>query len=555
MLLFIKRNHKLLFYTAWCLLNLIQAASTELFDDEAYYWVYAQFPAWGYFDHPPMIALLIKAGYAIFPNELGVRFFIVLLNTATVFIVQQLLSKKDDLLFYAIAGSIALVQIGGMLAVPDLPLLFLVALFFWLYRRFTEQMTLVNSVLLGLCIACMLYSKYHGILIVLCTLFSNPRLFTRYQTYITTGVALVAFGPHLYWQYTHGFPSVQFHLFERSAAHYHTRYTIEYLAGQIVLAGPLMGWLLLKGAFEEKPGTPMERALKFSLVGFYGFFLLSTFRGRVEANWTVPAFVALMVLSHQYLLREPFKRTWMYKSLPISLGLVLLIRIYMLPVIPHTKWLHKDEFHQNKEWVGEIKERAQGLPVVFVGTYQKASKYWFYAKSPSLSMNSIDYRRNNYNFWPLEDSLLGKKAMVVSNYDSLYFTDRLLKPDRCASKVFAPYYSFSKVNVLFEEKPVLDQRLFSVSGSINSPANYLPFYQQAPYDTVSVQLAFENDEEKIYFVRTGITLQQVKKEVHSFRLQVPVELPAGKYTCRFAINSCIPNMPSMNSTGVKVLLQ
>ncbi len=42
------------------ILNLIQAANTELLDDESYYWAYSRFPAWGYFDHPPMIAVMIR---------------------------------------------------------------------------------------------------------------------------------------------------------------------------------------------------------------------------------------------------------------------------------------------------------------------------------------------------------------------------------------------------------------------------------------------------------------------------------------------------------------
>ena len=41
-------------------LNLLQAHFTELIFDEAYYWHYAQNMAWGYFDHPPMVALMIK---------------------------------------------------------------------------------------------------------------------------------------------------------------------------------------------------------------------------------------------------------------------------------------------------------------------------------------------------------------------------------------------------------------------------------------------------------------------------------------------------------------
>lgn len=543
MLRFIKSNHKLLFYVAWCLLNLIQATYTELFDDEAYYWVYAQFPDWGYFDHPPLIALLIKAGYTIFPNELGVRFFIVLLNTATIFLVQQLLSKKDDFLFYAIAGSIALVQIGGIMAVPDLPLLFFVALFFVLYRRFTAKMTILNSLLLGLTIAFMMYSKYHSVLIILCTLCSNPKLFRHYQTWLVGVVTLLAFAPHLYWQYLYEFPSIQFHLFERSAMHYDTRFTIEYLAGQIVLAGPVMGWLLLKAAFSKKPITLTERALKFTLIGFYGFFLLSTFKGRVEANWTVPAFVALIVLSHQYLSGQPALRMWLYKSLPISLVFVLLVRVYMLPVIPGTSWFPKDEFHQNKVWVRAVQERAQGLPVVFVGSYQKASKYWFYSGQPSLSMNDIDYRRNNYNFWPLEDSLIGRKVMVVSALEGN------------ASRVFQPYFSFSKINICFEGTPVVKGKLLAVDGVAKSPASYLSLFRQQPYDTVGVQLAFTDDNEKIHFIKTGLSLQAFREAHHSFRIAVPVNLPAGKYTCRFAINSCIPGKPSMNSTGVRILLQ
>lgn len=60
------------FYASWFLLSLLQAATTGLFDDEAYYWVYSQYLDWGYFDHPPMIAWLIKLGTSLFAGELGV---------------------------------------------------------------------------------------------------------------------------------------------------------------------------------------------------------------------------------------------------------------------------------------------------------------------------------------------------------------------------------------------------------------------------------------------------------------------------------------------------
>ena len=63
----------------YILINLIQSFLMPLINDEAYYWVWSRQMDWGYFDHPPMVALWIKAGFALFQNELGVRFITVCL--------------------------------------------------------------------------------------------------------------------------------------------------------------------------------------------------------------------------------------------------------------------------------------------------------------------------------------------------------------------------------------------------------------------------------------------------------------------------------------------
>src|SRR5690349_13883847 len=91
-----RKYHQVIFYSTWLLLLLVQAFATELFDDEAYYWVYSKFPAWGYFDHPPMIAILIKAGYALLHNELGVRLITVFLSTAALYVTQTLIERRND---------------------------------------------------------------------------------------------------------------------------------------------------------------------------------------------------------------------------------------------------------------------------------------------------------------------------------------------------------------------------------------------------------------------------------------------------------------------------
>ena len=57
------KNHRIIFFIilfVWFLVNLMQATYTEILSDEAYYGLYGRYLDWGYFDHPPMVALLIK---------------------------------------------------------------------------------------------------------------------------------------------------------------------------------------------------------------------------------------------------------------------------------------------------------------------------------------------------------------------------------------------------------------------------------------------------------------------------------------------------------------
>src|SRR5687767_6287611 len=140
----LQRNYRFIFYGIWLLLGLIQAGMTELQDDEAYYWVYSKYPDWGYFDHPPLTALLIKFGYAILPNELGVRLLPLLLNLGSLILIEKLIDRKNPALFYCIILSIAVLQLMGFLAVPDIPLIFFTALFFVCFKRFLNKQNLLN---------------------------------------------------------------------------------------------------------------------------------------------------------------------------------------------------------------------------------------------------------------------------------------------------------------------------------------------------------------------------------------------------------------------------
>lgn len=554
---FFQKNQRALFFFFWLLINLIQAAGTELFDDEAYYFIYSQYPAWGYFDHPPMIAWLIKAGYSLFNNELGVRFFIVLMNTATIYLINLLIERKDDLFFYAIASSVVVAQLGGIIAVPDTPLLFFVALFFNIYKRFVEQMNWVHTFALALCMSLMMFSKYHGVLVIFFTLLSNPPLLKKFRAWAAVVISILLFLPHLVWQYSHDFPSIQFHLFERNAASYQLSFTLEYIVSQIAMAGPLLGFLFLWGSFKYSPKSTSERALKFTLVGTYLLFLLSTLKGRVEANWTIPGFVGLLALSHQYYVEKPTSRIWIFRTGIITLAIVFGLRIFMLLDLPPSIMIRKDEFHGNRNTAKLILDKTAGLPFVVINSYQRASKYSFYANRSAFSLNTPLYRRNNYNYWPIEDSLIGKSVYVVGSateFKGEYISSSLYKGQY--GKRIEHYFSFSKVRFTNITQPWISKDKIFLACKADVPTNYLPYFQQSPYDTCSILIAVYNESGKLVsYLPTGYRLKNITNEKTVVNASAFYSLPPGEYSSKLAISTCLPGIPSLNSTGFALLVK
>ncbi|HVZ57720.1 MAG TPA: glycosyltransferase family 39 protein [Chitinophagaceae bacterium] len=418
----ITRHHRVLFFGGWLLLALLQARYTELLDDEAYYWVYSRFPAWGYFDHPPMIALMIRAGYFFFHNELGVRLGAALLNLGTLLILEHLTGKARPFLFYGIAASLAVLQLAGIFAVPDSPLIFFTACFFWAYRRFDQQADW--PALLALCLAslCLLYSKYHGVLVIFFTLLSNLRLLRDYRIYLAGLLVLAGLAPHLYWQYLHGWPSLQYHLVERNASIYQFSFTTEYILGQLLIAGPLAGGLLIPAALLQKPADPTQRAMYWTLTGIYLFFLAATLRGRVEPNWTAPLVVPLVVLSYDFLQSRRNWRRILYPLLAATLVLTLAARILMVADLVPLPFI-RERFHSWKQEGPALLGASRGLPVVFEDSYQQASRYWFYTGIPGYGITGYRERRTNFDFWPVEDSLLGRPVCLMTRGAHAGFSD------------------------------------------------------------------------------------------------------------------------------------
>lgn len=398
-------------------LNLIQASVTELIYDEAYYWYYAQNMAWGYFDHPPMVAFLIKLSSFLFDGELGVRFMSCVLSVGTYVILWDLIDnpkKKDYVVhFFLLVFSFTLMNAYGFLTLPDTPLLFFTALFLWLYKRFLKDPSLLTTLLLGLVMAALMYSKYHAVLVILFVFLSNIKLIASKKAWLAVVLALVCYIPHFVWLYQNDFVSITFHLYERpNQAYSFDGFTLGYFLNLIVIIGLLFYWVY--GAlFKFRATDKFSKALVYLVYGIIIFFFISSFNRRVQAQWAIAITIPLVVIAFNYMLDNAKSRKWMYRIGLFSLILLLYARVWLVyqPLFPVLY-----ETHGNKEWVNELHEKAGDVPVVFENSYRRAPMYQFYSGIPAISLNNYMYRKNQYSIDGSEEKVRGKKVLYVTKY-------------------------------------------------------------------------------------------------------------------------------------------
>lgn len=406
------------FMAGWFLLNLLQAAFTELNPDEAYYWAYSRELGWGYFDHPPMIALMIRIGSALLPGELGVRFVTVLFSTLSIWLLWLLAGKpraKGDLdSLLLLFAAMPMLQVYAFVATPDSPLLFFTLLFFLVYERFLKTGTWTYTLLLGAVMAAMLYSKYHGILVIGFTALSNLKLLRQPRFYAASLFGALLFAPHLYWQFSNEFPSLRYHLLGRSEP-FQPKDLYYYLLNQLLIFNPFIVYLLVV-ALVRRSANPLpwraelQRGFRWIIYGFWLFFLLMVTRGHVEPHWlAVMSFPFLLLAYHRSLGDERYRQR-LQRLILTSFAVFALLRIAILDGVL------EDElrlFHE-RQWVYELKEEVGDAPVLFLNSFRDPSTYAFYTGAEGYALNTYDAARSNqYALWDWEKRLQGRRVAVV----------------------------------------------------------------------------------------------------------------------------------------------
>ena len=288
----------------------------ELMFDEAYYALWAKHLAWGYFDHPPMVALWIRLSTICFgDHEFGVRALGTLAATAgtgLVYLVTwHLFTSRETAIFAALLYcAMLLISAGAIIITPDTPLVF-----FWSIALFALVRIFCGGGsgwwwIVGIAMGLALQSKYTSLLLgagIVCAMAVVPRLrrwWRHPMPYVAGVLALAIFAPVVAWNYRHGWASFGRQFGRAQVDGLSLRFLAEFMGSQVGLLTPFVFvlaaggvWLALRRHLDENNDVNL---FLVSLIGpLLIYFLFHSLHARVQGNWVAPAYPVLAVLGAQ----------------------------------------------------------------------------------------------------------------------------------------------------------------------------------------------------------------------------------------------------------------
>ena len=292
-------------------LRLIAAAVTPLTFDEAYYWMWSKHLAFGYYDHPPMVALVIRLGTMIAGDtELGVRVVSILLALPMSFAVY----RSADILFggaRVAATAVILLNVtlmaavGTLIVTPDAPLLVASSFVLLSCAKVLETGRGAWWLAVGLAVGAAMLSKYTAlffgpaILIWLVSVAKMRRWFASPWPYLGGLVAAAVFTPVILWNAEHQWVSLIKQIGRARIEDFRPVFIAELIPTQIAFATPLvfiLGAMGLHALMTRRTGAAASRALVnamlWTIVAYFGWHSL---HARVEANWFAPVYPAFAV--------------------------------------------------------------------------------------------------------------------------------------------------------------------------------------------------------------------------------------------------------------------
>ncbi|MEO7522106.1 MAG: glycosyltransferase family 39 protein, partial [Gemmatimonas sp.] len=282
-------------------LRTLLSSLVPLLPDETYYWEWTRRMQGGYFDHPPGIALLIRAGTLVFGDtRTGVRagpaMAALVTHIAAALLAFRLAGKGSDGYVAASRASalialMPLATLGLVLATPDAALFMSAMLALLCVERALSASVRSRAsttwwMFAGVALGAAFVSKYTAVLlpmglVIACVV--HPALRARFREpgpWIAGAVALTLFLPVVLWNRAQDWVSFRFQLghgFNAGARGNPLVRELELIGGQLGLASPILFVLLmvavvgaLRGGWcarmEARPTDSAARQFAFAAV-------------------------------------------------------------------------------------------------------------------------------------------------------------------------------------------------------------------------------------------------------------------------------------------------
>lgn len=362
-----------IFLVAVFVIRLVLGGVTGLGDDEAYYWDWSRTMQLSYFDHPGMIAWLIKASTAVFGSTaFAVRLPSILCNSlATLFLFMlalEMFNMRVALIAALLHTLVPIYALGGMMAVPDAPMGLAWAFLAWIGWRVAlrasggtffgaeDRVSYGTWILIGLAIGLGFLSKYTTVLVALSLLlyflFDSRlrKLFVSPGFGIAFGIVVVSMFPILIWNAKNGWPSFAYHLSERQHGGGGASLTrwAQFWVSQLGFYSPtlflLNGFALFVALIRSR--EPQWRYLFWLSFPTLLLFTTQALFAEFKPHWTAPGHFMLLIASAKLFEegfggREEFQRAFRRKIVGWSCA-VFLVPLFLIfhtavltPVIPY----------------------------------------------------------------------------------------------------------------------------------------------------------------------------------------------------------------------------
>src|SRR5580693_6470150 len=292
-------------------LRLAAAAWTPLTFDEAYYWMWSKSLAGGYYDHPPMVAAVIRLGTIVAGDtELGVRLVSILLALPMSFAVFRTAAILFGGRRVAATATILLnvtlmAAVGTLIVTPDSPLLVASSFIVLCLAKVLETGRGAWWLAVGAAVGAALLSKYTALFFgpaILIWLVSVPKLrrwLISPWPYLGGLVSLLMFTPVILWNADHHWVSFITQLGRSRIADFRPAFIGELIPTQIAFATPLvfiLGTMGLYALLKRDGGASAARGLINAIFWtIVLYFTLHALHARVEANWFAPVYPAFAI--------------------------------------------------------------------------------------------------------------------------------------------------------------------------------------------------------------------------------------------------------------------